>query len=173
MPKKQKPKTKQKVGRKNKYITLKIADKLDIIKMWRKEGATEREIFERLGICEDSGYKYKKEFSEFSEALIESKDQLIAEIKDNLYRAALQTQKRKVVKRDEWHDGEKMEMVTISTEDFHDLKAIEMSLKRLDGNNFRKLDELIKEKDTHKKNVAVADLSEVEKFLEKIKNNHE
>ena len=65
-------------GRKSKYET-NVQPKLFEIAAWCRDGLTDKQIAEKLDISIDSFYKYKKEFSEFSDTLKETKE--IADIK--------------------------------------------------------------------------------------------
>ena len=65
-------------GRKSKYET-NVEPRLLEIAAWCRDGLTDKEIAERLNISSDSFYKYKNEFTEFSDTLKETKE--IADIK--------------------------------------------------------------------------------------------
>lgn len=76
------------MARPSKYETH-VAPRLEEIKDWVRNGATDKEVAKRLGISEDSFYKYKKEFPEFSESLKESKEICDAEVESALHKAAV------------------------------------------------------------------------------------
>ena len=76
------------MARPSKYETH-VAPRLEEIKDWVRNGATDKVISERLGISEDSFYEYKKEFSEFSESLKKNKEICDAEVEGALHKAAL------------------------------------------------------------------------------------
>lgn len=65
-------------GRKSKYET-NVQPRLLEIAAWCRDGLTDKEIAEKLNIGLDSFYRYKKDFSEFSDTLKETKE--IADIK--------------------------------------------------------------------------------------------
>lgn len=65
-------------GRKSKYET-NVQPRLLEIAAWCRDGLTDKEIAEKLDIGLDSFYRYKKDFSEFSDTLKETKE--IADIK--------------------------------------------------------------------------------------------
>lgn len=71
------------MARPSKYETH-VAPRLEEVKDWVRNGATDSEIAQKLGIAESTYFEYKKEFSEFSESLKESK-----EIVDNKVESAL------------------------------------------------------------------------------------
>ena len=70
------PETKR--GSKSKYET-NVQPRLLEIAAWCRDGLTDKEIAEKLDIGLDSFYRYKKDFSEFSDTLKETKK--IADIK--------------------------------------------------------------------------------------------
>lgn len=53
-----------------------------------RNGATDKEIYTKLGISEDSFYRYKKDHSEFSESLRENKDFADLRVENNLNKNA-------------------------------------------------------------------------------------
>ena len=69
---------KRKAGRKSKYETH-VQPRLLEIAAWCRDGLTDKEICEKLGISQDSFYVYKNKYSEFSDTLKETKE--IADIK--------------------------------------------------------------------------------------------
>ncbi|MDE6586145.1 MAG: transposase [Clostridia bacterium] len=76
------------MARPSKYETH-VAPRLEEIKDWCRNGATDKEIAKRLGISEDSFYKYKNEFSEFSESLKENKEVVDGKVENALLQNAL------------------------------------------------------------------------------------
>ena len=70
--------TDKKRGRKSKYET-NVKPKLLEIAAWCRDGLTDEEIADKLDISHESFYKYKREFSEFTDTLKETKE--IADIK--------------------------------------------------------------------------------------------
>lgn len=65
-------------GRKSKYET-NVKPRLLEIAAWCRDGLTDKEIAEKLGISQDSFYVYKNKYTEFSDTLKETKE--IADIK--------------------------------------------------------------------------------------------
>jgi len=76
------------VARPSKYETH-VAPRLTEIEDWVRNGATDKEVWERLGISKDSFYEYKKQFSEFSDSLKKSKDFVDAQVENALLKRAL------------------------------------------------------------------------------------
>ena len=66
-----------------------VAPRLEEIKDWARNGATDEEVFTRLGIGKDSFYRYKAEHSDFSDALKETKDYCDAQVENALYKSAM------------------------------------------------------------------------------------
>lgn len=73
---------------KSKYETH-VAPRLEEIKDWARNGATDEEIIKRLGIPETSFYEYKRNISEFSEPLKETKAYVEAQVENALLLNAL------------------------------------------------------------------------------------
>ncbi len=76
------------VARPSKYETH-VAPRLEEIKDWCCNGATDEEIAKRLGISRDSLYEYKKQFSDFSDILKKNKDFVDLEVENALLQSAL------------------------------------------------------------------------------------
>lgn len=100
------------MARPSKYETH-VAPRLTEIEDWVRNGATDKEIADRLRISEDSFYEYKKRFSEFSESLKKSKDFVDAQVENALLERALGgkvTLKRPFkVKRNVFENGRRIE----------------------------------------------------------------
>ena len=67
------------MARPSKYETH-VAPRVEEIKDWVRNGATDKYIWEKLGISERSFYEYKNEFSQFSQVLKETKDYVDAQV---------------------------------------------------------------------------------------------
>ena len=64
-------------------------DKLDLIESWAREGLTDVEIADKMGINPDTLYKYKKRYPEFAEALKNGKRAADAKVEKALYENAI------------------------------------------------------------------------------------
>lgn len=73
---------------KSKYETH-VAPRLEEIKDWCRNGATDEDIYVRLGISKDSFYEYKKKYSDFSDALKETKEIVDSQVENALLKNAL------------------------------------------------------------------------------------
>lgn len=76
------------MARPNKYESH-VAPRLNEVADWVRNGATEREIAERLGISERSFYEYKNGFSQFSQVLKKTRDAVDGEVENALLQSAL------------------------------------------------------------------------------------
>lgn len=77
----------KKRGRKN-YYDEKIKPSLARITELYKEGYTEKQIMDSMGICSAAWYKHKSENPEFMEAIKKGNEQLLDEIEASLWRRA-------------------------------------------------------------------------------------
>lgn len=76
------------MARPSKYETH-VAPRLIEVEDWVRNGATDKEVAQRLGISVDTMCVYKKEFSEFSEALKKGREYTDSEVENALLRRAL------------------------------------------------------------------------------------
>ena len=76
------------MGRPSKYETH-VLPRFDEIEDWCRNGATDKEIAERLGIGRDTMIEYKKEFSDFSDILKRTKDIVDGQVENALLQNAL------------------------------------------------------------------------------------
>lgn len=66
-----------------------VLPNLELVKMWARNGLTDDEIAEKLGISRDRFYYYKKHFSDFSDALKENKEYADLQVEQALFKAAM------------------------------------------------------------------------------------
>lgn len=66
-----------------------VKDKLILVEGWARNGLTDEQIAKNLGISVDTFYRYKKEYSEFSEALKKGKEVIDFEVENKLLKRAL------------------------------------------------------------------------------------
>jgi hypothetical protein len=86
--KKQTPK-KSNAGRKSAYDELEIADKLELIEAWARDGKTDEEIYKSLKVSHDTFYKWKREKPEFADALKSGKEITDYRVEKSLYKRAV------------------------------------------------------------------------------------
>ncbi len=66
-----------------------VKDKLILIEGWAREGLTNEQIAEKLGINPDTLYKYQKQYPEFSETLKKGKEIVDYQVENALLQNAL------------------------------------------------------------------------------------
>lgn len=66
-----------------------VKDKLILVQGWARDGLTDEQIANNLGIHIATLYRYKNEHSELCEALKKGKDVADREVEDSLYKSAL------------------------------------------------------------------------------------
>lgn len=76
------------MARPNKYESH-VAPRLNEVADWVRNGATEKDVAERLGISERSFYEYKNEFSQFSQVLKKTRDAVDGDVENALLQSAL------------------------------------------------------------------------------------
>lgn len=76
------------MARPSKYETH-VAPRLSEVADWVRNGASDREVAERLGISADSLVEYKKRFSEFSECLKKTRACVDGQVENALLQKAL------------------------------------------------------------------------------------
>lgn len=75
-------------GRKSVYETH-IEPRFSEISKWLENGATEKQIYENLGVSRNAFYKYKKDKKEFYELLKNGRKNLVVELRGALVKKAL------------------------------------------------------------------------------------
>ena len=76
------------MARPSKYETH-VAPRLEEIKDWVRNGATDEEVAQRLGISRSTFCEYKNGFSEFSDTLKETKEIVDSQVENALLQNAL------------------------------------------------------------------------------------
>lgn len=69
------------------WDTLEMGDKLELVRGWCRDGATDEWIYTTLGVSKDTFYKWKREKTEFKEAL-KPKEIVDREVENALLRNA-------------------------------------------------------------------------------------
>lgn len=73
---------------KSKYET-NVKDKLLLVEAWARNGLTDEQIAKNLDISKDSFYKYKREYTDFSDSLKRGKEVIDFEVENALLKRAL------------------------------------------------------------------------------------
>jgi len=148
-------------GRKNKYETH-VKPFLDRIPFWRKDGMTEKQIADKLGIAEDTLHRYKNLYSEFSECLKKGRENLLEELKESLYKRAMgyKTEEVKQLIR-KTRAGKEITEVEKYTKEVHSDTCLIFALKNLDPENWRDRRELQQDIKLNKPVIIVDDIPNI------------
>ena len=133
------------MGRTSKYDT-NVKPYLDKIAEWKRNGATNAQIAERLDISIDTFCEYLKAHSEFSEIIKKSKINLIDDLKGELARIAFKHELKttKIYTTVDSEGKEKKHTEVTSKEVDGDIAAIQILLKNLDRDNWADNPQLLK-----------------------------
>jgi transposase-like protein len=82
------PNAGRKAGGSNKWEQLEMAHKLDIVEGWARDGATDKEMMEALGISNQTFYNWKRLHPEFAEALRKGKEIIDRQVETALFKRA-------------------------------------------------------------------------------------
>lgn len=66
-----------------------VKDKLILVEGWARDGLTDEQIAENLGISKDTFYQYKKKYPDFSDSLKKGKEVVDFEVENALLQNAL------------------------------------------------------------------------------------
>jgi hypothetical protein len=66
-----------------------IKDKLILIEGWARDGLTDEQIYNNLGISKDTFYRYKREHQDFSDILKKGKEVVDRQVENALLKRAL------------------------------------------------------------------------------------
>lgn len=99
-----------------------VKEKLVLIEGWAREGLTDEQIAEKLGIATSTLYDYKNKYSEFSEALKRGKEVIDFEVENALLKRALGYEYTEVTQERTVRKDEKGNVIT----DIHGLPCYEM-----------------------------------------------
>lgn len=77
------------MGRKGKHEEWMTEDALLMLRAWARDGLSDKQIAERIGIAESTFYEWKKRYAEFAEALKRGKEPVDIEVENALHRSAL------------------------------------------------------------------------------------
>ena len=66
-----------------------VKDKLILVEGWARDGLTDEQIWNNLGISKDTFYSYKNKYSDFSDSLKRGKEVVDTEVENALLKKAL------------------------------------------------------------------------------------
>lgn len=99
-----------------------IKDKLILIEGWARDGLTDEQIAANLGIGKTAFYKYKKEHTNFANALKKGKEVIDFEVENSLLKRALGYEYEEVTKERIMRKDEKGQPIT----DIHGFPCYDM-----------------------------------------------
>ena len=125
------------MGRSSKYDTH-VKPFLNQIKEWKRQGATDAQVCEQLGVTRSRFAEYKKIYAELADVLKTSREQFVADLRGELARLAfkhtLKTTKQYITEN---ADGSKRTHTEIVTKEIDgDVAALHLLLKNLDRDNW-------------------------------------
>lgn len=135
-------------GRKSVYETH-IEPRFSEISKWLENGATEKQIYENLGVSRNAFYKYKKDKKEFYELLKNGRKNLVVELRGALVKKALGFKyiERKTV-TGKGANGETVERVEIyERAALPDVAALNLCLKNYDPDEWANDPQLLRIKE--------------------------
>ena len=126
---------------KGKYATY-VLPRLEEVKEWASQGATDEEIFSRLNISNGAFYKYLKEYPEFKITIIEGRQTVVKEIRQAMLKKALgfTYQEKKTIKRTDDNGTLKVAEVSIVEKFEKPSESAAALLLRLYDKDFRDRD---------------------------------
>lgn len=152
-----------------------IQDKLILIEGWSRDGLTQQQIADNLGINVDTLIEYKKKYTDFSEALKKGKEVVDIEVENALLKKALgynvPVQKAFKIKEVIYQDGKRLketERIEYAQEEIHipaDTTAQIFWLKNRKKAQWR--DKVEYENTSENKNGVIEDLVEALKNVKK------
>ncbi|WP_394896472.1 transposase [Clostridium paraputrificum] len=97
-----------------------VKDKLILVEAWARNGLTDKQIANNLGISKDTFYKYKKEHTDFSDSLKRGKEVIDIEVENALLKRALGYKYNEVIKElfmDKETGEEKLKVTKVVTKE--------------------------------------------------------
>lgn len=126
-------------GRKSVYETH-IKPRFSDIFEWLQNGATEKQVYDNLGISKDAFYKYKAKESEFSELIKKGRESLVKQLRGALVKKALgfgYVETSEIKERDAATGEMKVAKVETKTKYAQpDVAALNLCLKNYDTDNW-------------------------------------
>lgn len=123
-------------GRKSKYES-NVEPYLDKVREWKRNGATDRQIAERLDITVDTMYSYMDKYPEFFDSIKKSKIDFVNELKNNLAEIARKHSLKTTKTYIKEENGKKIKTVEITEKEVDaDPAAIQILLKNIDRENW-------------------------------------
>lgn len=125
-------------GRKSAY-EIYIKPRFSEISEWLKNGATEKQIYENLGVSRNCFYKYKKEKEEFGELLKNGRKSLVLQLRGALVKKALgfsYVEKKTIRSRDMIGEPFTERIEETVKQSLPDVAALNLCLKNYDSDEW-------------------------------------
>lgn len=125
-------------GRKSAY-EIYIKPRFSEISEWLKNGATEKQIYENLGVSRNCFYKYKKEKEEFGELLKNGRKSLVLQLRGALVKKALgfsYVEKKIIKSRDMMGEPFTERIEETVKQSLPDVAALNLCLKNYDSDEW-------------------------------------
>ena len=123
-------------GRKSAYDT-RIKPRFDEILNWLRHGATEKQVYENLGISQEAFYKYKREKTEFTELLKKGQESLVLQLRGALIKKALGFEYKEIKRFTKIERGKQVQTIEETTkQSLPDVAAANLLLKNYDKDNW-------------------------------------
>ena len=123
-------------GRKSVYDTI-IKPRFDDILKWLRNGATEKQVYENLGISQEAFYKYKREKVEFSELLKKGQESLVEQLRGALIKKALGFEYTETKRFTKIENGKQVQTIEeTKKQSLPDVAAANLLLKNYDKDNW-------------------------------------
>lgn len=129
-------KAKNKSGRPSYYESI-IEPNLELIGKWKERGYTNEEIAQKLGIGRTTLYENAQRHPELANVLKKSREILIINLEDTLYRMALGFVTKSKTTTVKNKDGEIISETTVTEQLEPSITALIFALKNLDYNRWR------------------------------------
>lgn len=123
-------------GRKCRYET-DVKPRFDEITHWLRSGASEKQIYENLGISKAVFYKYKADYKEFQDLLKKGRQTLVMQLRNTLIKKAMGFEYTEVKQYSREENGHKVTYVEKTTKAaLPDVAALNLCLKNYDPENW-------------------------------------
>lgn len=93
-----------------------VKDKLKIVECWARDGLTDEQISNNLGIATSTFYEYKNKYSEFSESLKKGKEVIDYEVENALLKRALGYEYKEITKENIWNKEKQIYEMVVTKE---------------------------------------------------------
>lgn len=135
------------MGRKSAYDTI-IKPRFDDITEWLRNGATEKQIYENLGITKETFYKFKRTKTDFADLIKNGRSTLVIQLRGALLKKALGYDYTETKKYTKFEDGKPVQYVEETTKKAHpDVAALNLCLKNYDPDDWANDPQLLKIKE--------------------------